>query len=418
MTGSPAPARWQAAVAIVCLFFAYVFVQRVAPGVMVGDLMRDFDAGGAVLGNLSAFYFYSYAGLQVIVGAMMDRIGPRRLVTFAALVCGAGSLLFSMADTLPLAYAGRLLVGIGAAFSFVGALTVIHQSCPPERFSFLSGIVQAGGMAGALLGQAPLGLWVEASGWREPLFAAGLMAGLIGLGAWLVLRDPPRPPAGETPQGGGMFRGFGAVVRNPQTWLAAAIGGCLTAPMLAFGGLWGVPFLQASYGFDRAGAAAFTGALFIGWAIGAPLTGWLSDRMGRRRPILVTASALMTLSLLAVVFASPMPKAVLAALLFLNGAASSTMILTFAAARAANSAGATGLALGIVNTCVVGSGAITQPLLGAILDLNWDGTLVDGARVYDPAAYGIAFLPLLAAGIAGGLAATRLAPVSTGPNRE
>ena len=191
MTGSPAPARWQAAVAIVCLFFAYVFVQRVAPGVMVGDLMRDFDAGGAVLGNLSAFYFYSYAGLQVIVGAMMDRIGPRRLVTFAALVCGAGSLLFSMADTLPLAYAGRLLVGIGAAFSFVGALTVIHQSCPPERFSFLSGIVQAGGMAGALLGQAPLGLWVEASGWREPLFAAGLMAGLIGLGAWLVLRERP-----------------------------------------------------------------------------------------------------------------------------------------------------------------------------------------------------------------------------------
>lgn len=418
MTGSPAPARWQAAVAIVCLFFAYVFVQRVAPGVMVGDLMRDFDAGGAVLGNLSAFYFYSYAGLQVIVGAMMDRIGPRRLVTFAALVCGAGSLLFSMADSLPLAYAGRLLIGIGAAFSFVGALTVIHQSCPPERFSFLSGIVQAAGMAGALLGQAPLGLWVEASGWREPLFAAGLMAGLIGLAAWLVLRDPPRLPAGDTPEAGGMFRGFGAVVRNPQTWLAAAIGGCLTAPMLAFGGLWGVPFLQSAYGFDRAGAAAFTGALFIGWAIGAPLTGWLSDRMGRRRPILVTASALMTLTLLAVVFASPMPKVALAALLFLNGAASSTMILTFAAARAANSAGATGLALGIVNTCVVGSGAITQPLLGAILDLNWDGTLVDGARVYDPAAYGIAFLPLLAAGIAGGLAATRLQPVSAGDNQR
>ncbi|MEQ9328814.1 MAG: hypothetical protein RJQ21_16155 [Rhodospirillales bacterium] len=140
--------------------------------------------------------------------------------------------------------------------------------------------------------------------------------------------------------------------------------------------------------------------------------------MGRRRPILVTASVAMTLTLLLVVFASPMPKAALAALLFLNGAASSTMILTFAAARAANSAGATGLALGIVNTCVVGSGAITQPLLGAILDLNWDGTLVDGARVYDPAAYGIAFLPLLAAGIAGGLAATRLAPVSARRDRE
>jgi MFS family permease len=412
MTGSPAPGRWQAAVAIVSLFFAYVFVQRVAPGVMVGDLMRDFDAGGAVLGNLSAFYFYSYASLQIVVGAMMDRVGPRRLITFAAIVCGAGSLLFSVADSLPLAYAGRLMVGIGAAFSFVGALTVIHQTCPPGKFSFLSGIVQAAGMAGALLGQAPLGLWVEASGWREPLFTGGLLAAGIGLAAWLVLRDRARDGRAMAKPDGSMFAGFGSVVRNPQTWLAAAVGGCLTAPMLAFGGLWGVPFLQSAYGFDRAGAAAFTGALFIGWAVGAPVTGWLSDRVGRRRPILIVGSAVMTLSLVTVIFVSPLPGWLLALLLFINGAGSSTMILTFTAARAANSPETTGLALGIVNTCVVGSGAIAQPLLGMILDLNWDGTLLEGARVYAPDAFGLAFLPVMVSGIAGGLAASRLLPVS------
>ncbi|MEQ8709103.1 MAG: MFS transporter [Rhodospirillales bacterium] len=410
MISSRIQSNWPAAVTVAGLFFGYVFVQRVAPGVMVTDLMRDFDASGAVMGNLSAFYFYSYASLQIIVGAMMDRFGPRRLMTLAALICGAGSVLFSVADSLALAYAGRLMIGIGAAFSFVGALTVIHQCCPPEKFSFLSGIVQAAGMGGALLGQAPLGLWVEASGWREPLLFGGLFAGLVGLAAWMVLRDPPEQDRTDSPLPPGMFSGLVQVCRNPQTWLAAIVGGSLTAPMLAFGGLWGVPFLQSTYGYDRPTAAAFTGALFIGWAVGAPVTGWLSDRWDRRRPILVAGAISMTVALALVVWLPPLPVPVLVLLLAINGFGSSSMILTFAAARASNPAASTGLALGIVNTCVVGSGAITQPLLGSLLDINWTGDMLDGARIYHADAYQLAFLPLLIAGLAGAACAMRLSP--------
>ena len=95
------------------LLFCYGFFQRVAPSVMIDPLMRDLAVGGAVLGNLSAFYFYAYAGLQIPVGLMVDRWGPRRLLTAGALLCGLGSLLFAQAEGLPLAYAGRLLIGAG-----------------------------------------------------------------------------------------------------------------------------------------------------------------------------------------------------------------------------------------------------------------------------------------------------------------
>ncbi len=103
------------------LFFCYAFFQRVAPSVLVSDLMRDFGVGAAVLGNLSAFYFYAYAGMQLPLGVLVDNWGPRRILTGGALVCGLGTLMFATADTLGPAYLGRLLVGGGAGAGCQGA---------------------------------------------------------------------------------------------------------------------------------------------------------------------------------------------------------------------------------------------------------------------------------------------------------
>ena len=117
---------------LAAFYFFYAFVQRVAPGIMVDDLMRDFAVGGALLGNLSAFYFYAYASIQMAVGVLMDRIGPRRLMAAACLTAALGSLIFSLADSLALAYAGRLLIGFGSAFAWVGLLTFSATWFPPR----------------------------------------------------------------------------------------------------------------------------------------------------------------------------------------------------------------------------------------------------------------------------------------------
>jgi len=102
------------------LFFFYAWVLRVAPSVMVEELMRDFAVGAAVLGNLSAAYFYGYAGMQIPVGVLLDRFGPRRLLAVAALACAGGCVLFATGTTLATVTAGRFLIGASAAFSLVG----------------------------------------------------------------------------------------------------------------------------------------------------------------------------------------------------------------------------------------------------------------------------------------------------------
>ena len=114
------------------LFFFYAWILRVAPSVMIDELMRDFGVGAAAVGNLSAFYFYGYAGMQIPVGLLMDRFGPRRLMTVAALGCAAGCVLFALAPTLWVLSLGRFLIGATAAFSLVGAMTVAGQWFRPS----------------------------------------------------------------------------------------------------------------------------------------------------------------------------------------------------------------------------------------------------------------------------------------------
>ena len=294
---APAMPYWRAvlAFALGATFFCFAFVQRVAPSVMVEDLMRDFTLGAALVGNLTAFYFYAYAGMQIPIGILMDRIGPRRMLTAFALLCTAGNLLFAVADSVAVAYAGRLLIGLGAAAGWVGTLTVATQWLPPQRFQLLSGVGQVFGMSGAVFGQAPLGIAVVSFGWRAPLYGMAAFGLLLALAVWIVARDRPRPPGAGG--GGRVIAGLRVVVANPQTWLNALIGLALTGPMLAFAGLWAVPYLGTVHGYDRPAAAGLASLMFIGWAAAAPFIGWIADSLGRRRPILVAGAAVLTATL-------------------------------------------------------------------------------------------------------------------------
>ena len=173
MTSSPSPSpiasRSPGAAAawliwlMAALFYCYGFFQRVAPSVMVSELMRDFAVGGAVMGTLSAFYFYAYAGLQVPIGVMIDRFGPKRMLIAAGVLCAAGSVSFALAPGIGPAYVGRALIGAGAGCTWVSALKLAGNWFPAARFGMLTGMTLAFGMAGAVGGQAPLALAVEAN---------------------------------------------------------------------------------------------------------------------------------------------------------------------------------------------------------------------------------------------------------------
>ncbi len=389
-------------------YFGYAWVHRVAPSVMVDSLMRDFAVGAAILGNLSAVYFYAYAGMQLPVGMMLDRWGPRRMLTLMAAVAGLGGIMFATADGIGMAYAGRFLIGFGAAFGFVGALTLATNWFPPGRFAMLAGASMMAGMLGGVLGQAPLAALVEALGWRDALIGVGLAGFVLAAMVWLVVRDrppdSPKPaPAADAVSVSGVWHGLGRVAWRRQNWLLALFGGLMSAPLLAFGGLWGVPYVMQFYAASRPEAALTVSMMLVGWAVGSPLMGWFSDRIGRRRPPMAAGSALALASIAVAIYAPGLPLPVLGLLLFLSGFGAASMVVCYAIAREINPAGAVSTAYGFVNMVVVASGALFQPLVGLILDMLWDGAMHEGVRVYSQAVYDTAFTTLpgcLAAGLA------------------
>ncbi len=379
------------------LFFFYAWVLRVAPSVMIDEMMRDLAIGGAVIGNLSALYFFGYAGMQVPVGMLIDRFGPRRLMTAAALGCVAGCAIFALSSGISGVAIGRFVIGAAAAFSLVGAMAVAGLWFPAQRFALLSGLAMMMGMLGGIVGQAPFRLVVEALDWRGSILALAAGGMVVATAAWATVRDRPREARSSAP----MLAGLGRVVRNRQTWLIAIAGLGTTGPLLGFAGLWGVPYFVTTLGIDRTSAASITSAVFLGWAIGAPLIGWASDRIGRRRAPFIAGLVICILAMSAILYLPGLSIPALMMLCFLCGFGGSSQIVGFAAARENNPPALSATAIGLVNGLVTGAGALFQPLLGWLLDLNWKGEMESGARIYDPGAYQIALSAIIVGCVVG-----------------
>ena len=393
------------------VFFLYAFVLRVSPSVMVDDLMREFAVGGAILGNLSAVYFYVYASIQIPVGVAIDRLGARRLASGAAAICTVGVLVFAGADSLWMAYFGRFLIGLGCACSFVAALSVAALWFP-GRFALLGGLAQMLGVLGGVLGQGPFGYAVEQIGWRETNLWVAVGGAVLTVCLFLTVRDRPRSGAEPARP---LLDGLKHALSNPQTWLAATFGVGMTGSMLAFGGLWGVPFFMEARGLGKPEAAALASVMFFGWGAGAPLSGWLSDKLGKRRPFMLLGGFLATAGIALIILFPAMPLPFLYVVLALQGAGSSTMVLSFAVAREHNPPWANSATLGIINSFVVGSGAVLQPFIGYLLDLAWQGRLLDGARVYSVDTFGSAFQVLPLCCLAGTVAACFIREIDRTP---
>lgn len=402
-------------------FFGYGFMLRVQPSVIVADLMRDFAVGAAALGGLSAFYFYGYAGMQVPVGMLMDRFGPRRLMPVALLLCAGGLALFATARALEMAALGQVLVGAGAAFSFLGALTVAVQTLPMRHFGLLTGLLQAVGMTGGILGQGPFRWLVDSTaGWREASLWLSAIGVTLAAAIFLVLRDGPKPAGASAAKPADAIRPKGStrrVLTNVQTWAAAVTSFLMTMVLLAFAGLWAVPFLVQGHGMGHVEAAGLMALFFAGWALGSILAGVVSDRIGRRMPPLIAGAMLGAASLSVLIYWAEPGTLLGAALLMLTGIGLGSMVLTYALAREANDPATSGTAMGLANMATVGSGAIMQPVIGFLLDRNWDGRELDGAPFYSLEAFRAAFL-VLPAGLVIAILLMLFVLRETGPGRQ
>jgi predicted MFS family arabinose efflux permease len=403
--------RRKLAMTIVVAAYVLSFFQRFAPAGIAQDLAASFQTSASSLGVLAATYFYVYTVMQVPTGILVDTLGPRRVLFFGGLVAGGGSMLFGLAESLNAALIGRTLIGLGVSVVFISMLKIIAVWFEERRFATIVGLSMLVGNLGSVLAGAPLSFLAQATGWRGVFVGVGVISLVLGFLCWLLVRDRidesvgvSRPRVDRTV----ILNGLLTVLRNRATWPAVGVNFGLSGSFFAFAGLWATPYLTQVYGMSRAVASAHLSLYFAGFALGCLFIGGLSDRLGRRKPVVLVSAHVYGLIWLVWLSAIPLPPLVTYALFALMGLATASFTLTWACAKEVNPPLLSGMSTSVTNIGGFLGAALLQPLVGWVMDMSWQGTMTDGVRFYTPADYRLGLMLLVAVAWFGALSAWRL----------
>ncbi|MBA2648620.1 MAG: MFS transporter [Legionella sp.] len=382
-------------------FFFIDYIIRVSPSILTPTLMHYFHVNAFTVGGFSAFFYYTYIAMQIPVGVLVDRYGPKWLLILSALICGASTFIFANMSTINIGFLSRILMGFGASFAFVGTLKLISLWFAPRQFAFLAGLTQAFGMLGAMVGQGPMAVINQMIGWRTAMNYFGYVF-LILSALMLVFIENKSTPL-ETDQDLQpkiqILESFRLIFRNSQNWLNCIFIGLLYAPSACFGEQWGVSFLSLNQGISIEAAGHEIGMMFIGLALGCPILGWVSDKI-QRRVLVMRISVIICLILLSIIIYGKLFPNLFdlhpfdyTLMLFIYGFFNSGIVCSYALASEINPAQLTGIALGITNMASVLIGAMMIPVVGFVLD-HFSGGMIQGQLVFHIKSYQIAFIAL------------------------
>jgi sugar phosphate permease len=385
------------------IFYMFVFFLRAAPAVMTSELMRDFHIGGASLGNLSAFYFYAYVLMQIPVGVLTDSMGARKLLMLGAFTAALGTFIFGSTDSFGLACIGRAILGGSTAVALLVALRLAAHWFPSKNFGAMSGIALLFGNMGAVVAQIPLRLAIEHFTWRETVIGSAVIVFLLGVLAWLLVRDDPSEKGYKSYASAalttrqkttlaGAFKSMGSVFSYTNTWLILIAQGGLAGTILSYTGLWGAPFAKARYGLAPRDAASIATVMLVAFAAGCPVFGAISDKLGRRKPAYLAGAAVTALGWISMFYIDGLSLSAFTVIAGITGFATGSFIIGFPYGRESAPGKYMGTMTATVNMGNMLGVVALQPGIGVVLDQHWTGQLVKGARVYSVDAFHTAFM--------------------------
>jgi len=349
------------------LFYFVQYALRSAPGVMMPELTQAFGRDVVAVSALVGLYYYTYSIFSIIAGAALDRLGAKYVIPAGILMVAIGAALFGMGE-LQVAQIGRLLQGAGSACAFIGAVYLATHGFPPRYLATAVGFTQCFGMMGGFAGQFAVGPIIHGTIlWQQFWFIA---AGCLVVIAILVMSMTPKGhdprPAGSSDSLGSVFTPYKKVLSNPQSWLCGFTAGLLFLPTTIGDMIWGVPFLRDGLAVGYTEAVNRSSMIPLGWVIGCPLLGYLSDRIGRRKPVLIGGALLMLTASAAILY---LPAAIAPPYLFglLLGIGSGAAMIPYSIIKEVNADNVKGSATGAINFLVFTFSALLTPLFGYLL---------------------------------------------------
>lgn len=385
---------------ISALFFFYEFIQMNMFNSLSSDLMAAFNINSTGLGKLSASYFWGDVLFLFPAGMILDRFSTRKIILAALIVCIAGTVVFAHAESLLVAKVCRLITGIGNAFCFIACIRLASRWFPAHRMALIIGLIVTIAMLGGVFAQTPFTYLSNEFGWRHALlFNAGLGVIIFGVIWWYVFDAPPQAAQANLKQNQSTYKPWciaKIVLTNSQNWFCGIYICLLNLGLMLLGALWGGLYLEQVHHFQRTQATLVTSMAFFGLIFGSPALGWLSDNMGKRKPVMIVGAALSIITIFAIMFSPQLTLFTAMALFFLMGFFTSAQVIGYPVVTESNPVAITSTATGLASFLIMLGPAIAQPLFGYMMDYHWQGIAINGVKVYSSHDYfvAISILPI------------------------
>lgn len=373
------------------LFFFYEFIQMNMFNAINTSLMHDFHLSAEQLGNLSATYFLANVAFLLPAGMILDRFSTRTVMLTSLTICVLGTYLFSEAESTLLAAIFRFFTGIGSAFCFLSNVRLATRWFPANRIALVTGLIVTMAMVGGMVAQWPLTYLVDAVGWRKALAIDSALGVLVIGMIWYFVQDYPPSSRDQATKDKkaiadiGFFSTMYLAFLNYRNWLCGLYTCLLNLPLFILGGFIGTMYLMNVHHITHEQAARVTSMIFLGTIFGSPFMGWLSDRIGLRKPPMVAGAILSIGVIFILMYSQDLSMSALTVTFLLLGFFTSSQVVSYPVVSESNPSLLTAMSVSCVSLTVIGGGALFEPRFGRLLDMHWSGKIVDGLPVYSVA---------------------------------
>ena len=387
-----------------CLFFAYQFVLRVSPNVMTQEILSYFHINATNFGILTSLYYLGYSLMQIPIGILLDRYGPKQISAICVLLCVTGAVLFSVSSYWPCVLLARFLMGVGSSGAFISSTKVVRSWAPEKYFSLLISITVTVGLLSAHQAGNLTSYLMELVGWKKAVLYLGLSGLVLFVFILLCVKNNPKKEKMDMGSFDAAFLSklFKSLIDQRILWIGLW-GACLTGPLYVLGDVWGISYMMKVFQWSKQQATEASTIIYFGMACGGPVIGAISDKLYHQRKNMIAFLAFAMAAILGFEMLCQPSYNVVLFLNFCMGACCSYQILVFSLVVLNTPAHLSGVTFGVVNTINMLSGFVYLPLVGRVLDYCWDGIIENEVPVYSAYAYQSAISVIVIGLLIGGI---------------
>ncbi|MGB4191501.1 MAG: MFS transporter [Rickettsiales bacterium] len=258
---------------IVSVFYAYQYILRVMPSILMNDIMQRFNIDAAVFGQFSGVYYLGYSLMHLPIGIMLDHYGPRKVMTGCILLTIVGMLpiIFSEHWTYPII--GRILIGVGSSAAILGAFKIIRLTFSEAHFSRMLSFSVTIGLIGAIYGGAPVSYMNKTLGYQAVIEIFAVIGLILAALTYLIVPEIEKENSKAS-----VLLEIKQVLTNKKVILTCIFAGLMVGPLEGFADVWGAEFFRKVYNFDNNVASSLPSMIFIGMCFGAPVLSLIAEK--------------------------------------------------------------------------------------------------------------------------------------------